>query len=84
MLLHRLKEFREAPVVIRRKAVDKWQKLYWTGDPKSFQLLFRQAIEACARAFVPKTDYDAVLKYLELIPPGSIRECLNPVINWRR
>ncbi|MDP6129542.1 MAG: hypothetical protein QGH77_08050, partial [Planctomycetota bacterium] len=74
MLLKRLNEFREPPVVVLRKARDKWQKLYWTGDPKSFHLLFRQAIAACARAHVPKTDYDAVLKYLELIPPEVGKE----------
>lgn len=68
MLLGRLNSFRAEPVVSRRKAEELWRTLTWTGDCESFHTVLRKTLTACARNNIPRTDYEVVIKYLELIP----------------
>jgi hypothetical protein len=67
-LLMRLKERATEPGLARRKASQNWNNLVWSGDINTFNTGFKRAILLCERNHIPKPEYDAILKYLDLLP----------------
>ena len=73
MLVNTLTKYAVPPARARRRAQAMWNDLTWPQDGgiKTFHIALRQALMACERQNVAKSEHDVVMRYLELIP----REC---------
>jgi len=79
ILLDRLNTYRVEPALARRKAEKQWSQLYWPGDIEALDTLMRRASTALRRNNVPKSDYDLVLRYLELLPKEKAKSLEDPL-----
>ena len=79
-LLKRLNNYRVKPVLNRRMAEAAWKELAWPGDLDSFHTMLRRAMTGMRRVNQPISDYDAVLRYMDLIPSDKAEELDHPLM----
>ena len=78
ILLARLNTYRAEPAVSLRKADAEWNGLHWPGSIDSFHILCRRALTSMRRNSMEISDFQVVLRYMELIPKEKGRNVGRP------